>query len=64
MFTLLCGAFKALIKDFEAPQRSIKIKISVIFILIQLSEMQRAGRVKNESNLHSLALLAMIRWER
>ena len=34
IFTLLCGAskgfikaFKALIKPFEAPQRSVKIKI-------------------------------------
>ena len=38
IFTLLCGAsksflkaFKALIKPFEAPQRSVKIKISLKF---------------------------------
>ena len=27
IFTLLCGALKAFIKAFEAPQRSVKIKI-------------------------------------
>ena len=32
-------AFKAFTKPFEAPQRSMKIKTSVNFILIQLSEM-------------------------
>ena len=32
-------AFKAFIKPFEAPQKSVKIKIQVTFILIQLSEM-------------------------
>ena len=32
-------AFKAFIKPFEAPQKSVKIKIQVKFILIQLSEM-------------------------
>ena len=36
------------IKPFEAPKRSVKIKISV---LIQLSEMYRAGRV-NSTRLH------------
>ena len=50
-FTLLCGAsksfmkaFKAFIKPFEAPQRSMKIKL--IFILIQLCEIHGVGRVK------------------
>ena len=37
-------AFKAFIKPFEAPQRSVKIKIYLIFVPIQLSEMHRAGR--------------------
>ena len=41
-------AFKTFIKPFEAPQRSEKIKIKFIFILIQLSEMHRAGRVNTE----------------
>ena len=35
IFALLCGAskgfMKAFIKSFEAPQRTVKIKISVIF---------------------------------
>ena len=46
IFILLCGAskgfmkaLKAFIKPFEAPQRSVKIKINLIFISIQLSEM-------------------------
>ena len=39
-------AFKAFIKPFEAPQRSVKKKFKLIFILIQHSEMRRAGRVK------------------
>ena len=41
MFTLLCGAskdfmkaFKAFIKPFEAPQRSVEIKSKVIFFLL------------------------------
>ena len=38
-------ALKAFIKPFEAPQRSVKIKIYLIFVPIQLSEMHRAGRV-------------------
>ena len=45
IFTLLCGAsksfmkaLKALIKPFEVPQRSVKIELKLIFILIQLSE--------------------------
>ena len=40
-------AFKVFMKSFEAPQRSVKIKFKLIFILIQLSEMHAAGRVKN-----------------
>ena len=27
IFTLICGALKAFIKPFEAPKRSVKIKI-------------------------------------
>ena len=38
-------AFKAFIKPFEAPQQSVKIKIYLIFVPIQLSEMHRTGRV-------------------
>ena len=34
---------------FEIPQRSVKIRTKVIFILIQLSEMHGAGRVKTYS---------------
>ena len=48
-FTLLFGAskgvVKAFIKPFEAPQRSVKIKI-VLFNSIQLSEMHGMGKVK------------------
>ena len=40
-------AVRAFIKPFEAPQRSVKIKIKLISILIQLSEMYRMGRVIN-----------------
>ena len=29
-------AFKAFIKPFEAPQRNVKIKFKLIFILVQL----------------------------
>ena len=36
---------KAIIKSFEASQRSVKNK-NLSFILIQLSEMHRAGRDK------------------
>ena len=42
----LKAAFKAFIKPFEVPQRSVKIKINLIFISIQLSEMHGTGRVK------------------
>ena len=40
-------ALKAFIKPFESPQRSVKIKIKLIFILIQLSKTRGAGRVKH-----------------
>ena len=40
---------KAFIKHFEAPQ-SMKIKIKLIFILIELSEMHGAGRVSKVSD--------------
>ena len=36
--------FKASKKPFEAPQRSVTIKIKLIFTLIQLTEMQGVGR--------------------
>ena len=35
---------KAFIKPFKALHRSVKIKIKLIFILIQLSEMQGGAR--------------------
>ena len=41
-------AFKAFIKPFEAPQRSVKIKLK----LIPLSEMHGAGKVKWAINLN------------
>ena len=53
IFTLLCGAskgfmetFKVFIKPFEALQKSVKIKIKLIFVLIQLSEIRGAERNK------------------
>ena len=42
-------ALNAFIKTFEAPQRSVKIKIYVNFVLIQLSEMYGVGRAKKAS---------------
>ena len=44
---------KAFIKHFEAPQRIVKIKIQVNFILIQLSEMRRVGMFKTFVRDHS-----------
>ena len=42
-------ALKAFIKKaFEAPQRSENKNLKLIFLLIQLSEMHRAERIKNE----------------
>ena len=38
-------ALKAFIKPFEAPQRSLKIKTYVNFVLIQLPEMHGARKV-------------------
>ena len=35
---------KVLIKPFEAPQRSIKIKIQLNFILIQLPQIDWVGK--------------------
>ena len=32
IFTLLCGASKAFIKSFEAPQRKVKMKIYINFL--------------------------------
>ena len=49
-FGLNLLALKAFIKPFEAPQRSVKIKIQVNFYLLQLSKMHGTGRVKNENN--------------
>ena len=37
---------KTFIKSFEAPQRNLKIKIKLIFMLLQLSKMYGTGRVK------------------
>ena len=50
--TFLCAsgfvkASKAFIKPFDAPQRCAKIRIKLIFTFIQISEMQRAGRLKD-----------------
>ena len=39
-------ALKALRKPFEMLKRSVKKKFKLIFVLIQLSEMHGAGRVK------------------
>ena len=42
-------ALKAFIKKaFEAPQRSENKNLKLIFLLIQLSEMHRAERIKTE----------------
>ena len=38
-------ALKALIKPFEAPQRTEKIKISVNLYINTTSEMSRAGKL-------------------
>ena len=49
IFTLLCGASKGFMKalkaPFEASQKSENKNLS-LFILMQLSEMHGAGRVK------------------
>ena len=37
---------KDFIKPFEAPLRRMKIKFNLIFILMQLSEIDRTGKVK------------------
>ena len=42
-------AFKAFVKPFEALQRSVKMKIKLIIILIQLSKMHGVGEVKTEN---------------
>ena len=47
-------AFNAFIKLFEAPQRSVKIKIYLIFISIQLSEMNGMGRVKQTEDYYTI----------
>ena len=39
-------ALKDFIKPFEAPQRNVKINL--IFVLIQLSEIHALGRVKRK----------------
>ena len=53
IFALLFGAekdfikdIKAFIKPFEAPQRNVKIKIELIFISVQISEINGTWRVK------------------
>ena len=46
--------FKAFIKPFEAPQRNVKKKkFKLIFILMQLSEKQEAGKVKSWDRVKS-----------
>ena len=52
---------KAFIKPFEVPQGSAKIKILILFFLIQLSEIHGAGRVNvsvelSIQNYHSLVI--------
>ena len=49
-FKRLYEGLKGLHKTFsvQTPQRSVKIKITLIFILIKLSEMPGAGRINNE----------------
>ena len=47
-------ALKAFLKPFEAPQRSVKIKIYLIFISIQLSEMNEMGRVKQTEDYYTI----------
>ena len=41
-------ALKAFIKPFEAPQGSVKKKVNLIFISIQLSEIHGVGRVNSD----------------
>ena len=47
-------ALKAFLKPFEVPQRSVKIKIYLIFISIQLSEMNGMGRVKQTEDYYTI----------
>ena len=63
MFTLLCGASKgfmkaleSFIKSFEAPQKIVKIKIKLIFILMQLFEMSGARRLNADGSVMQLFL--------
>ena len=48
IFTLLCGASKGFMKALKARQSSVKIKL--IFISVELSEMHRKGRVNIEQH--------------
>ena len=57
-------ALKAFIKPFEAPQRSVEIKFKLIFILIQLSEMHGAVRVKEYKHSWENAKLYISLFER
>ena len=72
IFTLLCGASKGLRRPLRSfcenllkyhkevlPQRSAKIKFKLIFVLTELSEMQRAGRVKNNLK-HSEGMIFLL----
>ena len=43
------NAIKAFIELFKTPQRSVKIKLKLMFILKQLSEMRGAGWVNLNS---------------
>ena len=53
-------ALKTFIKPFEAPQRSVKIKFKLIFISIQLSEMDRKGRANFQGPMFQKVLLCQI----
>ena len=49
---VLIKVLKTFIKSFEAPHGSVKIKIQVnIFFLIQLIEMQGAGKVNKQCQI-------------
>ena len=45
IFTLLCGALMAFIKPFEAPKRSVKIKIQLNFFFNRTFRNARDVRV-------------------
>ena len=53
-------AFKAFIKPFKAPQRSVEKKFKLIFILIQLPEIHGVERVNNLCETASTKLNALL----